>query len=661
MKNHESDEIINNPSDNRSFSDILHARLSRREILKGGVGAAAVSMFGPTFAECKDEAEDLSAESSLLGFQAIPVSTDDAHHVAAGYTATVFYRWGDPVSDGPEFKMDASNSASDQMQQAGMHHDGMYFFPLPFGSDNSDHGLLVMNHEYIDPNILHTTGGYDANPEGYDKDKADKEMAAHGVSVLEIQKKDGKWAIIRPSKYARRLTMHTAMDASGPAAGSDWLKTAADTAGKEIIGTMNNCAYGHTPWGTYLACEENFQSYFMVSDDSKVSDEQTTINRRYGSHNSKGWFHWEVHDARFDGAQEPNEPNRFGWIVEFDPFNPEHKPVKRTALGRFRHEGVALSTTEDNRVVMYSGDDARFEYIYKFVSNRAYDKDNREANMAVDNGILDDGKLYVAKFNDDGTGEWLLLEQGQSKLTAEKGYATQADVLVKTRMAADAVGATKMDRPEWIAVHPETKEIYATLTNNTKRQADNTDKANPRGPNPMGSIIRWKESGDADALTFNWNVYVLAGNPDDPEPNHQGNIKGDIFANPDGLWIDNDGRLWIQTDISDSSQLKDEFAAFGNNQMLVSDPATGEVKRFFVGPVGQEITGVIATPDGKTMFINVQHPGDVPGGLREQLKVSSPRPSNPRIASNWPDFDPNGRPRAATVVITKDDGGVIGS
>ncbi|MCV6636949.1 PhoX family phosphatase [Candidatus Albibeggiatoa sp. nov. NOAA] len=669
MKNHENDERINNDSSNRNFSDILEARLSRRQILQGSLSAATLSMFGLALTGCDDDDNTVTttstnnavAAAALLGFTAIPVSSDDAHHVPEGYTAKVLYSWGDPVSDGPAFNMDASNPANEQLVQAGMHHDGMYFFPLPYGSDSSDHGLLVMNHEYVDPNLLHTTGGYDADPNGYIKDKADKEMAAHGVSVIEIRKNNGEWEIVRPSSYARRVTMLTAMDISGPARSSRWMQTSADPFGVQVIGTMNNCAYGRTPWGTYLACEENFQSYFAVTDDTNLSDEQKQINERYGSDNDNGWFGWEVHDPRFDGANEPNEPNRFGWIVEIDPFNPNHKPVKRTALGRFRHECAALSVTDDDRVVLYSGDDARFEYIYKFVSNRAYDRNNRDANMIVGNGILDDGKLYVAKFNEDGSGEWILLEQGQPNLTAANGFATQADVLVKTRMAADAVGATKMDRPEWIAVHPDTKQVYATLTNNTKRTEDQVDAANPRGPNPMGSIIRWKENGDADATTFSWDIYMLAGNPDDADPNNQGNIKGDIFSSPDGIWIDKDGRVWIQTDMSGSSQLKGIYEPFGNNQMLASDPATGEVKRFFVGPIGQEVTGVITTPDGKTMFINIQHPGDVPGGLRDSLGASKPTPENPRIASNWPDFNENGRPRSSTIVITKDDGGVIGS
>jgi len=663
MNDYENDDRVNNRSKNRNFADILEARLSRRKVLKGGIGAAAVSMFGLPLVGCNDDDDDNTTSSSdpLLGFTAIPTSSDDAHHVPEGYTAKVLYRWGDPVSDGPEFNMDASNPASEQMVQAGMHHDGMYFFPLPYGSDSSDNGLLVLNHEYIDANLLNTTGGYDANASGYIKDKADKEMASHGVSVIEIRKSGEDWEVVRPSTYGRRVTMHTEMTISGAAAGSPWMITSADLSGREVVGTMNNCAYGHTPWGTYLACEENFQGYFAVTDDSNLSEMQKTINDRYGSDNSRSWYNWEVHHPRFDGANEPNEPNRFGWIVEIDPFDPNHKPVKRTAMGRFRHESAALATTSDDRVVMYSGDDARFEYIYKYISNNPYDKDNREANMVVDGGILDDGKLYVAKFNDDGTGEWILLEQGQPNLTAADGYATQADVLVKTRMAADAVGATPMDRPEWIAVHPDTKEVYVTLTNNTRRTADQVDAVNPRGPNPMGSIIRWREDGDADAMTFAWDIYVLAGNPADPEPNNQGNINGDIFSSPDGIWIDKDGRVWIQTDISGGSQLSGIYEAFGNNQMLASDPATGEVKRFFVGPRGQEITGVITTPDGRTMFINVQHPGDVPGGLEEELGGDEPTPENPRIASNWPDYDPNGRPRAATVVITKDDGGIIGT
>ncbi|NJN48043.1 MAG: PhoX family phosphatase, partial [Candidatus Competibacteraceae bacterium] len=416
----------------------------------------------------------------------------------------------------------------------------------------------------------------------------------------------------------------------------------------------------YTPWGTYLTCEENFHGYFLTAEGGDPVDPTDNEFGRYGIGGSSR-YGWEVHHPRFNADTDPNESNRFGWIVEIDPYDPNHKPVKRTAMGRFRHEGAAMTTTDDNRVVIYSGDDAVFEYVYKYVSNRPYDTTNRAANMMADGGILDDGTLYVAKYNDDGTGEWIPLVHGTPGLTVADGFEDQAEVLVKTRLAADSIGATPMDRPEWIAVHPQTREVYVTLTNNSSREE--TDAANPRPENQMGHIIRWREAGnDPAATTFEWDIYVLAGDPNNANPDFRGNINGDIFANPDGIWIDNDGRLWIQTDIGESSQLRGDFEPFGNNQMLASDPSTGEVRRFFTGPRGQEITGVITTPDGRTMFINVQHPGDISGGLRDELGTSETVPGVPPLtSSNWPDFDPLGRPRSATVIITKDDGGVIGT
>lgn len=687
------DEPLDNHSDNLPFETVLDHVMTRRTILKGGLGAAALSMFGLTLSS-NAFANSIVPKNlaSKLGFRAIDVSEDDLIHVPEGYTARVFYAWGDPISDGPEFKQDASNTAAEQLLQAGMHHDGMHFFSLPPGSHGNDHGLLVLNHEYIDPTLLHTEGGYGDSPETYTLDKANKELAAHGVSIIEIKKVNGHWEIVRPSSLARRISMHTPMVISGPAASNEWLKTADDPAGKLAIGTMNNCAHGCTPWGTFLTCEENFHGYFagygndidqeksawerlasygMVPEnyadngsiagngDSDNLDEKTRENLvRYGIYSdAKSRYGWEKHHPRFDTGLHPNEPNRFGWVVEINPFDPTHTPVKRTALGRFRHENAAHTLAADNRVVIYMGDDATHEYIYKFVTADPYTPGDPAANR----DLLDEGALYVARFDDDGTGVWLELAYGQEGLTTADGFTDQGDVLVRTRAAADAVGATPMDRPEWIAVHPDTGEVYCTLTNNSKRTEADADAANPRPENMHGHIIRWHEMGDdATALDFDWDIFVLAGDPQSTEANLQGDIHGDIFSSPDGLWIDPLGVLWVQTDISDSKQNKGEFTAFGNNQMLAVDPDDGEMRRFLTGPAGQEITGVITTPDMTAMFINVQHPGDVPAGMRD-LGIEK-TPENPTAASSWPD-GPGiaGRPRSATVLITKDDGGIIGT
>lgn len=663
----DADEPLDNHSHNNTFDEVLSVSISRRNMMKGSLGSAALALFGiplsMSLTACgSDTKKGAPADDAVkLGFRAIATSEDDMVHVPEGYSARLFYAWGDPISNGPEFMQDASNTAADQAVQAGMHHDGMHFFPLPIGSDTKDHGLLVMNHEYIDPTLLHTSGGFRDTPADYTLEKANKELAAHGVSVIEVKVSNGQWQIIRPSSLARRISMHTLMDIRGPVAGSAWLQTAEEPTGLVATGTMNNCAHGYTPWGTYLTCEENFHGYFAGYDGTAPDAKSIENLTRYGiNSSSSSRYGWEQHHDRFNTALQPNEPNRFGWVVEIDPFDPASRPVKRTALGRIRHENAAHIVADNGRVAVYMGDDARHEYIYKFVTTNAYNAGDRAANR----DLLDEGILYVARFNADNKGEWLALVHGENGLTAANGFTDQADVLVRTRAAADYVGATKMDRPEWIAVHPESGEVYCTLTNNTKRTNDGSDNAvdaaNPRENNLHGHIIRWREhNDDATANAFDWDIFVLAGDPDSTETNLEGNIKGDIFSSPDGLWIDPRGVMWVQTDVSGSKQNKGDFLAFGNNQMLACDPANGEMRRFLTGPVGQEITGVITTPDMTAMFVNVQHPGDVPGGMRDAGISKSP--SNPTAASSWPDGSRAGRPRSATVLITKDDGGIIGS
>jgi secreted PhoX family phosphatase len=424
------------------------------------------------------------------------------------------------------------------------------------------------------------------------------------------------------------------------------MKTAFDRSGREVLGTYNGCANGYTPWGAYLTCEENWNFNFVNA--GAISPE----HRRYGVGKGRG-YRWETADERFDAARHPNEPNRFGWVVEIDPYEPQSKPVKRTALGRIKHEGAHPSVGADGRIAFYMGDDESFEYIYKFVTAGAWDPANRAANR----DLLDDGVLYAARFNTDGTGDWLALEHGKSGLTAANGFASQADVLVKTRQSADRVGATPMDRPEWGAVHPVTREVYMTLSNNSARGRDKQpgpDAANPRANNLFGHIIRWREDGDDVAATrFRWDLFALGGVPENADPAKRGRFKGDAFGCPDGLWFDRRGVLWVQTDISPTALLRGDFAPLGNNQVLAADPATGELRRFLVGPKGCEITGFTTTPDNRTAFVNIQHPGENPGEINDS--------DFPNANSNWPDFDPKGRPRSATVVIRRKDGGEIGT
>jgi len=627
-------------SENR-FDSLMQKQLSRRSMLQFGLGAMLASAMPLSSA-----ATMLQRHPQLMGFKAIPVANLlDQVVVPEGYRADVFYRWGDPISDGPTFNMDASNSAADQALQAGMHHDAIHFYPLPADSANSNHGLLVMNHEYLDLDVIHTDGSHIHAPEAYTAEKVAKEQNAHGVSLIEVQRDNDQWQIVRPSKYARRLTANSKMQISGPAAGHDLMKTSADPQGKNVLGTFNNCANGKTPWGTYLTCEENFHYYFV--HDPKHPKDADTEARRQRYKLGFSYYGWQQFDKRFDLDIEPNEANRFGWVVEFDPYDPQSIPVKRTALGRFAHENVAHKIAADNRIACYSGDDARFEYIYKFVT-----RDSWDGTLGPQHGkLLDEGVLFVARFDEEGIGAWLPLIFGQNGLTPENGFKDQGDVLIYARAAADQVGATKMDRPEWITVHPETGEVFVSLTNNSDRSE--TDPANPRQPNLFGHLIRFNEL-DATSTEFTWEVFVLAGGEE-----HGATINGDIFANPDGLMIDQRGLLWVQTDISSSKMNEGEFAQFGNNQMLAVDPATGESRRFLTGPVGCEVTGVTLTPDMKTMWVNIQHPGEMPDVLEKTGIKKSPQ--NPNAASNWPDHQANGRPRSATVLITKEDGGVIGT
>ncbi|WP_439503996.1 PhoX family protein [Methylophaga sp.] len=625
---------------NNHFDPLLQKQLSRRSVLQFSLGAMLASAMPLSSA-----ATMLRNQSQLLGFTPIPTADLlDEVVVPEGYRAEVFYRWGDPISDGPAFNMDASNSAADQMQQAGMHHDALQYFPLPKGSENNDHGLLVMNHEYLDLDIIHTDGSHKHSPETYTADKVAKEQNAHGVSLIEVRQENGEWQIVRPSTYARRLTANTPMQISGPAAGHELMKTRADPEGKNVLGTFNNCANGKTPWGTYLTCEENFHYYFVA--DPKHSRDAETERRWQRYKLGFSYYGWQQFDARFDLDKEPNEANRFGWMVEFDPYNPQSIPVKRTALGRFAHENVAHKIGRDGRLAFYSGDDSKFEYIYKFITRDAWD-----GSLGAHHGrLLDDGILYVARFEEDGSARWLPLLFGENGLTTENGFVDQADVLVHARAAADIVGATKMDRPEWITVHPHNDEVFVSLTNNSDRgQQDNVgkDAANPRNQNLFGHIIKFSEA-DATATEFSWQVFVFAGEG-----------KGEQFANPDGLYIDDRGVLWIQTDVSSSVMNDGQFKEFGNNQMLAADPATGDIRRFLTGPVGCEVTGVIMTPDMKTMWVNIQHPGEMLDVL--QRRGINKSPQNPNAASNWPDHHPNGRPRSATVLISKEDGGVIGT
>jgi len=624
------DENPTNQSSNRPFESILRAEMGRRAALRGGALGAATFVAAGAATVATGKAAAADGHAIVGDFTAIPTDSTDSITVPAGYTAQPMLPWGDPiVPGGPAYKDDASNTAAEQAEQLGMGHDGMYYFPLGANKDSSKSGLLAINHEYTVGSQLHTDG-----QENWSEEKTLKEQAAHGVSIVEVAMgAGGMWSSV-DSAMARRIHVNTPMTFSGPAAGHRLLKTDADGAGTTPVGTVNNCGNGYTPWGTYLTTEENFNGYFWEETEGEadgITEEQAAMNARYGVGGKGFGYQWASTDDRFRADLTPQEPNRFGWIVEIDPYDAKSTPVKHTALGRFKHEGAAFATAANGAAVIYMGDDQRFDYVYKFVGAKDW-----KSEAAAGRSPLADGTLYAARFDEGGKGTWLPLVQGEGDLTEANGFADQGEVLIKARMAADAMGATPMDRPEWTTVHPTTGEVFVTLTNNSKREEPNA--ANPLAPNAFGHIIKWSEvGGDAAADSFNWDFYLIAGDGSgestvDPE---------DQLGSPDGLWIDPNGRMWIQTDGAQPDE--------SNNQMLLADPSTGEMKRFCVGPVDCEVTGVTSTPDGTTVFINIQHPGDK--GTVE----------DPTATSTWPDGPGAGRPRPATVAIRRRDGGVVGA
>ena len=614
-----------------TFNKLVDKAISRRRFFGAGATAGlggffAFSSIGNVVASSMSKHS--MAKSPLIGFNAIGTSTADTVVLPEGYQWQSLVSWGDPLfPNAPKFDPSGNANAASQALQFGDNTDGMSLFVL-----SENRSILAINNEYTNYKYLFANGG-----ESLSKDDVLKAQHAHGVSIMEIERdQNNYWRVIDNSNFNRRIHAQTKMTLTGPAAGHDLMKTKKDPSGTHVFGTLNNCSNGSTPWGTYLTCEENFNGYFGADESVTRTEEQ----KMYGIKNNEKRYQWYKQDERFDFGKNPNEPHKFGWIVEIDPKDPKSTPLKRTAMGRFKHENVAIHVNYDGTVVAYMGDDERGAHIYKFISKHKYNANNPDANR----NLLVEGTLYVAKFSmtqDKGAGEWVELTFGKNGLTPENGFADQAEVLIYTRKAAKHVGATTMDRPEWIAVHPEGHQVYCTLTNNKNRgkEGQPVGGPNPRAANHYGQIVRWTPpNGDHRADKFNWDLYLVAGNPNQHQDAYAGshNIGShNMFNSPDGIGFDQGGRLWIQTD--GNYKNKGDFLGQGNNQMLCADPDTGEIHRFMTGPVGCEITGLEFSPDSKSMFVGIQHPD-----------------------AHFPEGG-NSKPRSTVIVITRKDGGVIGA
>lgn len=717
------EEADRNPSSNRAFRDILGTRLSRRALLRGTTSIAALAVFssvGVSSAGADGRQNGQRRRGLELDFTAVAKNRDDLVTIPAGYRHRVLYRLGDPIMAGiPDYRNDGTDDPASFEHRAGDHHDGMSYFGLGHRGkrepDSSDHGLLCINHEAITPAYLHPTGPTIVGGVRAKADEVLREFYVHGVSIIEVVKKGMTWEYARRSRFNRRIHTLTDMELAGPAARTPHMITKYSTDGSRTRGTVNNCANGETPWGTYLTCEENWAGYFRrisATDNPNRTAKELASLARYGvaGNGRELWAtvtpdtaddlygRWNAMKlgVSTDGSDDyRNAANTYGWVVEVDPFDPDSTPKKRTGLGRIAHEGAWLGPVKSGKpLVWYMGCDARNEYIYKYVSSRTWNPKDADEGLAAGDKYLDSGRLYAARFDADGTGEWLELAFGVNGITPSNpayAFADQADVVINLRLAADAAGATKMDRPEWGAVDPRSGEVYMTLTNTnaSSRPIDKVDAANPRfyndkrttgqdqKGNPNGHIIRFAEAGGrADATSFAWDVFLFGaratGEPGNV--NLSGLTDANDFSSPDGLWFScaKPGLLWIQTDDGAYTDVTNcmMLAAIpgevgdGGKRTVVNVDGTassivdtyvgkelGErnLRRFLVGPKECEITGIAETPDGKTIFVNIQHPGE----------DTAPNFGAGAFGSHWPDGG-LARPRSATIVISSADGGGVG-
>ncbi|MDT8697403.1 PhoX family phosphatase [Acinetobacter baumannii] len=721
---HEDQELDNNTSDNIHFRDILEQHISRRSLITKAASGAVALTLASTLTGCNDNDDDSGSNNGgttpvdpnkkpeKLTFTPVAKNLNDIVTVPEGYEANVIYALGDSINPRVGDWDDNNIPSGPSFQfRSGDCHDGMHYLGLNTSTNRFDEtvsaqGLLVMNHEYINQTFLHPKGPTKVDgrrPE----DEVIRETNAHGVSVIHIKKDPTtqKVEIVKNSIFNRRITASTVMEFAGAAAGSSLLATRFSPAGRQTRGTHNNCGNGYTPWGTYLTTEENFIGYFARSttDDTLRTPEEIIALKRYGlkagSSSRYGWEtaigqvesqdlydRWNADVKAAQATQDyRNGPNTFGWMVEIDPFDGRQNPVKRTSLGRFAHEDSACRAVIGQPLAFYMGDDSRGEYIYKFVSTAVWDTKDINGGYTAGDKYMNAGKLYVAKFNNDGSGQWIELAYGKNGLNESNTtypFKSQADVVTFARLAADSVGATKMDRPEWCTVNPVNGEIYVTLTNNSNRGKDYaTDAANPRNytdlyagtkeqkGNVNGHIIRFKETDDkTTAETFKWDIYLFGAEASMASNiNLSGLTDNNDFSSPDGMWFDPRGVLWIETDDGAYTDVTNCMmlaalpgqigdggtATTSNGQQTITGAKVTDatLRRFLVGPKQCEITGIAMTPDYKAIFINVQHPGE-------------DSPSYAKPESNWPatQKDPSNktaRPRSATVVITRKDGGVI--
>jgi hypothetical protein len=736
-----------NSSSNASFDSVVQARLSRRQVLSGTAGAAAMAMLAGVVPQpasatgANSNAALLPQRLPRLGFTPVAKSLEDAVSLPPGYNYDVLFALGDPIAQGvDDYRNDGTDDPASYTHRAGDHHDGIQYFGLGRNGRHdrscSDRGLLCLNHEAITPAYLHPAGATIVNGVRTVPEEVLREFYLHGVSIIEVVRDQDRkrrdwssaynffnhhdrrathWDYEQSSRFNRRIHTLTEFELSGPVAGTAYTITKFSPDGSRTRGTVNNCAHGYTPWGTYLTCEENWAGYFRritASDNPNRTAKELASLTRYGvaGNGRELWAtvtpdtaddlygRWNAmkRGSSADGSDDyRNGPNTYGWVVEIDPFRPRSTPKKRTALGRMGHEGAWLGPVRAGEpLVWYMGDDARNEYIYKYVSNQPWDPGDAHRGLAAGDKYLDDGRLYVAQFLPDGSGQWLELSFGINNITpayAPYAFTDQADVLLNARHAADAAGATKMDRPEWGAVNPKNGEVYMTLTNTnaSARPITRVDAANPRfyndkkttgqdqKGNPNGHIIRFAEdAGYADALSFTWDVFLFGARStaDASNVNLSGLSDANDFSSPDGLYFSraNPGLLWIETDdgaytdVTNCMMLAAIPGAVGDGEQKTITNVDGaavqavdtyvgkslgerRLRRFLVGPKECEITGVAETPDGKTLFINIQHPGE----------ETVPNFSTGAFGSHWPGGGLT-RPRSATIVITRDDGGDIG-